>query len=112
MQKLINCFNKVVYADDGAWIQDLPSTATTFLDKLNKITQIIAAALFAIFASCGVLLIILLGVKKALAKKPEEHAQAKENLTNLIKTIFITGCIAAALEPILGIVYGIMIARG
>ena len=54
---------------------------------------------------------MLLGVQKALAKDPEKHKKANENMLGVLKGIGYATLGALALPVLLGIVYGILISK-
>ena len=54
---------------------------------------------------------MLLGVQKALAKDPEKHKKANENMLGVLKGIGYATLGSLALPVLLGIVYGILISK-
>ena len=97
--------------NEQPWDSDIPAVASGFVEQLKFVTKTLAIIFFAIIATLGTLYLLLLGVQKALAKDPEKHKKANENMVGVLKGIGYATLLSFALPVLLGIVYGILISK-
>lgn len=97
--------------NEQPWDSDIPAVASSFVDQLKSVTKTLAIIFFSIIVTLGGLYCMLLGVQKALAKDPEKHKKANENMVGILKGIGYATLLSFALPVLLGIVYGILISK-